>query len=197
MTQDSISRISFAVLFILRLVVGNIFSIKHRKGIINIKNTQEGKTNFIIRRFILGPILGVFMIFYFINPTCMKFLLIPFPQTVIWIGAILGLCGILFLIWVHIYLGKEWSADLKLNTDHNLIETGPYSKIRHPMYTACFVIYLALGIISFNYILLAVFILIIISTIIRVPDEEKMMIEKFGERYKIYMQKTGRFLPKF
>ena len=197
MAQDLISRTSFAVLFFLLLAVRNIFSIKHRKGMINIKNTQEGKANFIIRRFILGPILGVFMIFYFINPLWMKFLLIPFPQFVIWVGAILGLCGILFLIWVHIYLGKEWSADLKLNTDHKLIETGPYSKIRHPMYTAVFAIYLALGIISFNYILLAVFILIIISSIIRVPDEEKMMTEKFGERYKIYMQNTGRFLPKF
>ena len=196
MTQDLISKFFFALLFFLLLVVRNIFSIKHRKGMINIKNTQEGKTNFIIRRFILGPVLGIFMIFYFINPPWMNFFLIPFPQFVIWIGAFLGLCGILFLIWVHIYLGKEWSADLKFNTDHKLIETGPYSKIRHPMYTALFVIYLAFGIISLNYILLAVFILIIISSILRVPDEEKMMIEKFGERYKIYMQNTGRFLPR-
>jgi protein-S-isoprenylcysteine O-methyltransferase Ste14 len=197
MAQEIISRIIFAGLFALLLIVRNIFSIKQRKGMINLKNSRENKTNFIIRRFILGPVLGIFILIYFINPSWIIFISIPFPQFVNWMGAIFGLLGIALLIWVHLILGKEWSADLQLNTDHQLIESGPYSRIRHPMYTALITIYLALGIISSNYIVLTVFILIIISVIIRIPEEEKMMIEKFGERYRIYMQKTGRFLPKF
>jgi protein-S-isoprenylcysteine O-methyltransferase Ste14 len=197
MAQDTISRIIFAVLFGLLLIVRNIFSIKQHKWMINLKNNREGKINFMIRRFFLGPVLGIFMLIYFINPPWIKFLAIPFPPYGNWIGTFLGLLGIGFLTWVHICLGKEWSADLKLNADHQLIESGPYSRIRHPMYTALITIYFALGIISSNYIILTIFMMIIISVVIRIPEEEKMMIERFGERYKIYMQNTGRILPKF
>ena len=137
------------------------------------------------------------MILYFVNPAWIKFLIIPFPQFVSWLGVFGGIFGIALLTWVHIHLGKQWSADLQLNPDHQLIESGPYSRIRHPMYTALITVYLALGIVSSNYIISTVFIMIIFSVVIRIPDEEKMMMGKFGERYKIYMQKTGRLLPKF
>ena len=64
MTQEIISRIIFAVFFVLLLIVRGIFSIKQRIGMINIKNNGEGKTNFIIRRFFLGPVLGIFIFIY-------------------------------------------------------------------------------------------------------------------------------------
>jgi len=195
MTLHKLSSVSFSILFLLLLIVRLFFSIKHRKGIVNIRNSQENSVNFNLRRFILGPALGAALIFYFINPAWINILWIPFPLIFLWIGNIAGLIGILILVWIHICLGKEWSADLKLNAGHMLVETGPYSKVRHPMYTSLFIIYISLGIISFNYIILTIFILIIISSIIRVPDEEKMMKEQFGERYEIYMRKTGRFLP--
>lgn len=113
-----------------------------------------------------------------------------------WIGAILGLCGIAFLIWVHACLGKEWSVNLQLNDDHRLIRSGPYSRIRHPMYTALFSVYLGLGLISSNYVIIILMIIAIISLAIRIPKEENMLIEKFGDEYKTYMENTGKLFPK-
>jgi len=109
---------------------------------------------------------------------------------------VIGFLGIGFLIWVHICLGKEWYANLKLRNAHSLIKSGPYSKIRHPMYTALFIIYLSIALISTNLIIIILMVLTIISIIIRLPKEEEMLIFEFGDEYKNYMNNTGRFFPK-
>ena len=113
-----------------------------------------------------------------------------------WLGAGLGLAGLVFLIWVHVHLGKEWSVSLQLNQDHRLIQSGPYSKIRHPMYTALFAIYLGLSLITANYLVVFVMALLILSAAARIPQEEQMLLERFGDTYRDYIQKTGTFLPK-
>jgi protein-S-isoprenylcysteine O-methyltransferase Ste14 len=94
------------------------------------------------------------------------------------------------------HLGKEWSVNLQLNQDHRLIQSGPYSKIRHPMYTAIFAIYLGLSLISANYLVVSVMVLFILSAVARIPREEQMLIERFGDTYRDYIRKTGMFLPK-
>ncbi len=108
----------------------------------------------------------------------------------------MALSGIVLLAWTHVCLGKEWSINLQLRDDHRLIRSGPYSRIRHPMYTALFAIYIGIGLISNNYAALALILMVVISLLLRVPKEEKMMIEKFGDEYRAYMKKTGRFFPK-
>jgi protein-S-isoprenylcysteine O-methyltransferase Ste14 len=107
-----------------------------------------------------------------------------------------GIVGTTFLIWVNLSLGKEWSANLMIKNEHKLIKSGPYSKIRHPMYTSLFIIYLSFALLTCNYIIIILTLLAIISLIIRIPKEEKMLISEFGEDYKNYMLSTGRFFPK-
>lgn len=74
--------------------------------------------------------------------------------------------------------------------------TGPYARVRHPLYTAMFGVGIAFALVTANwvFVLLAV---AAIGVVARVPREEQMMIEEFGEEYKAYMQKTGRFFPKW
>ena len=126
----------------------------------------------------------------------MQVFIIPLSETILWIMTVIGFAGIAFLIWVHLCLGKEWYANLKLRSDHLLIKSGPYSKITHPMYTALFIIYLSMAFISANFLIIILVLFTIISLIIRLPEEE-LLISEFGDDYRNYMKNTGRFFPKF
>ena len=118
------------------------------------------------------------------------------PSFVQIIGGIFMLGSLPILFWVHHSLGSYFSARLELQEDHQIIQTGPYQWIRHPMYTVGFLYLIGAGLLTGSWIILLIptlsFALLVFS---RVSDEEKMLVEHFGADYQDYMQKTGRFLP--
>jgi protein-S-isoprenylcysteine O-methyltransferase Ste14 len=202
MNRFTLSKILLDVLIIMFIAVRVFFTIRFRKAEgssqkDNKKDAREGKLNFMIRRYVLLPLLiATICIYYALNPTWMQIFIIPYTEIFLWIITLIGLTGILFLIWVHICLGKEWYANLKFRNNHSLIKSGPYSKIRHPMYTALFIIYLSMGLMSANLLIIFLIILIIISIVIRIPKEEEMLIAEFGNEYRDYMKNASRFFPK-
>lgn len=113
------------------------------------------------------------------------------------IGIILVL-GSLWLFWsAHKVLGNNWSPLLEIREKHQLITTGIYRYIRHPMYAALFLFIIGVGIMSANVLLLVIpFITFSILCYIRISDEEKMMINWFGDEYWLYKNNTGMFFPK-
>lgn len=104
----------------------------------------------------------------------------------------------LWLFWrSHADLGHNWSSTLETYEDHRLITQGIYQRIRHPMYSASWLIYAGQALILSNWI--AGFSGIVtfgILYFLRVPEEEQMMLEKFGDEYQRYMSRTGRVIPK-
>jgi protein-S-isoprenylcysteine O-methyltransferase Ste14 len=159
--------------------------------------SREGKLNFTLRRFVILPLIIVTIcLYYSVKPFWMRFFILSLPEAILWIGTVFGLIGNAFLLLVHLYLGKEWSANLQLREHRTLIKSGPYSKIRHPMYTSLFIIYLSLALVSDNIIIIILTILAIISLVVRLPEEEELLISQFGNEYKDYMQNTSRFFPK-
>ena len=121
----------------------------------------------------------------------------PFPDWLRWLGVGLGFLSIPFLLWVHCVLDKKWSVTLKLQADHRLVTSGPYRRIRHPMYTVLMVYELSWVLVSANLLFLTYYAITILLIILRIPKEERMMLEKFAEEYRIYMKRTGRLLPYF
>ena len=59
---------------------------------------------------------------------------LPLPSLVRWLGVLVAALFNPILYWIHSTLDKQYSADLSIKDDHNLIEVGPYQKVRHPMY---------------------------------------------------------------
>jgi protein-S-isoprenylcysteine O-methyltransferase Ste14 len=114
-----------------------------------------------------------------------------------WSGTILAFIGVIFWIWSQAVLDKYWSPQLQIQKEHKIITTGPYRVIRHPIYTAMFIWVIGLSLFTANMIFALLAVLTISFLILRVPKEEKMMIEQFGDEYKKYMQNTGRFFPRF
>ena len=112
-------------------------------------------------------------------------------------GVVLLAIG-LWLFWrSHADLGRNWSVTLEIREGHHLITSGVYERIRHPMYSAIFSIFTAQVLLLHNWIAgpggIVAFALMYI---IRVPREEAMMRERFGEEYDAYCQNTGRVFPK-
>ncbi len=127
----------------------------------------------------------------------LDFLLLAFPEIIRLIGIGSFAIGLVFLAWVHRTLGQHWSMMLKLGEEHSLVTTGPYSRIRHPMYTYFYIMVLSTAAISAN-LLVSLFGIIgwTLHYVIRVNDEESLLLEQFGEEYEEYLERTGRLLPK-
>jgi protein-S-isoprenylcysteine O-methyltransferase Ste14 len=216
MTQAALSRLVFLVLLVLLVLVRAFFSVAPGKDRPPHQATQdtvgrggiagymlshfvagrERKASFILRRFIATPAVVLLLFLDFTDSPWTRPFSMPYPQVGLWLGAGLGAAGLVLLTWVHMHLGKEWSVSLQLNRDHRLIQSGPYSKIRHPMYTALFAVYLALSLITANTLVVFAMALLILSSAARIPQEEHMLIERFGAAYRDYIKKTGMFLPK-
>ena len=112
-----------------------------------------------------------------------------------WVGLVVAgvSCGL--LVWIHYTLGRQYAAKLATQTEHALIEVGPYKKVRHPMYTVFILFSLAVALISSNSLLLIFAILIAVPFHWISRNEERMLTDEFGEEYQSYMKRTGRFLP--
>jgi protein-S-isoprenylcysteine O-methyltransferase Ste14 len=156
---------------------------------------REGRGMFAVRVVLFLLLLG-WLALYAINPSWMGVLSVPFPDWLRWVGFALGLVSLGFWSWTQVALGKEWSPQLQLREEHHLVTTGPYSRIRHPLYTGMLGYGTGFALVTANWVFVVLVVAIIAGLFARVPKEEQMMIEEFGEEYKAYMHKTGRFFPK-
>jgi protein-S-isoprenylcysteine O-methyltransferase Ste14 len=110
----------------------------------------------------------------------------------------LGLLGI--GLWLfhrsHADLGVNWSVTLQLRQNHGLVTTGIYERIRHPMYASLFLISLAHVLFLPNWIVGSLYLLSFgVLYLLRVANEERMMLDRFGVEYEAYMRRTGRLFP--
>ncbi len=156
---------------------------------------REGGGLFAVR-VVAGVLLGIWLVIYAVNPVWTRVLDIPFPDWLRWAGFALGFASLGVWIWTQVALGKQWSPQLQLRKEHQLVTTGPYSRVRHPLYSAMLGYGVGLAFVAANWVFVALVLVMIIWLPPRVAREEQMMIEKFGDEYKAYMHRTGRFFPK-
>ena len=113
----------------------------------------------------------------------------------------LGLLAMLIGHWLffvsHRDLGIYWSVTLQMRENHELMSSGIYAHIRHPMYTAMTLQGIAQLLVLPNWIAGPAW-LVTFGTLylVRVGYEERMLLDRFGSEYTEYMQRTGRLLPR-
>ncbi|MFG1249857.1 protein-S-isoprenylcysteine O-methyltransferase [Xanthobacter flavus] len=113
------------------------------------------------------------------------------------VAGVVVFAGSLLLFWrTHRQLGKYWSVTLEIKDKHELITSGVYEKVRHPMYSAFFLWALAQALLLPNFIAgPAGLIGFGILFFFRVGREEQMMREAFGAEYDAYARRTKRVIP--
>lgn len=96
----------------------------------------------------------------------------------------------------HAELGRNWSQSLDVREKHALISSGIYAHIRHPMYTSMLLWSIAQILLLPNWVAGPIgFFCISFLCLMRIPREERMLQEHFGDEYRSYMQKTKRLVP--
>jgi len=156
---------------------------------------REGKFVYAMR-FVLFFLLIAWLVIYAVNPPWIQFLALPFPAWLRWVGAGIGFASLAFWTWVQVILGKHWTPHLQLRQEHLLVTSGPYARIRHPLYSAMMGYVAGIALLGATWFFILMWIVMAAGVIDRVPKEEQMMIAEFGDEYREYMGNTWRFLPK-
>jgi protein-S-isoprenylcysteine O-methyltransferase Ste14 len=134
---------------------------------------------------------------YVVSPAAMSWASVPLPLWIRWTGALMGMLAIPLVWWVMRSLGRNVSETVLTKATHELVSTGPYRWVRHPLYSTGLILLLAMGLMSASWLTLGlVFIAAAAIRWVVIPREEEELIKKFGDRYRSYMSDTGRLFPR-
>ncbi len=188
----------FRLLFIAIYAVFFIVRIRYRVGSATREPEHRQKTLSTAMKMLIVAILGYFasIILYMLDVTWISWSRLAMPPWLRWLGVIGAVSSIPLVAWTHLALGRQYSAELAIQKDHALVTTGPYARTRHPMYTALNMFSFSMAMVTSNLlaILFAVLVMLPFPWIAR--EEERMLLETFGDDYREYMRRTGRFFPK-
>jgi protein-S-isoprenylcysteine O-methyltransferase Ste14 len=189
------------VLLTLLLALG-IFRMYYHVKSGTVKESQyteiEGKPLAALRGlFTLPSFLSLFL--YIVYPATMRWAQLPLPGWLRWIGVGLTTTGVLLIAWTNYALDKNFSTTLRVRDNHTLVTIGPYRWVRHPMYSAILIMLMGIGLLSANWFIggLSTLSFIVVIMLLRTRKEEAMLVDKFGEAYRVYQQRTGQFLPRW
>jgi protein-S-isoprenylcysteine O-methyltransferase Ste14 len=131
-------------------------------------------------------------------PRWMTWASFALPNVIRWLGVIVGLVAILAASWLLRSLGNNVSETVFTKRNHQLVISGPYRWVRHPMYTTGMALCLAIGLVQASWLLLSVAAVVgLLMQLLVIPAEERALTAKFGEQYRLYAAQTGRWLPRF
>jgi len=111
-------------------------------------------------------------------------------------GVVMTYLGAAIGIWARTILGRNWSAEVSLKVDHQLIRSGPYAYVRHPIYTGILLAITGTAIVIGEWRGLLAIVLAGVGLGLKARREEALMISVFGTQYQQHRQDTGFLLPR-
>ena len=112
------------------------------------------------------------------------------------IGVTLTTAGVAFAIWARWHLGANWSAIVSIREQHELIRTGPYRRVRHPIYTGMLLAMAGTALVLGELRGLLAFAITLFAFYWKARKEEAWLTREFGESFEAHAKQTGMFLPK-
>lgn len=143
-----------------------------------------------------GLILWLSPLVYLINPAWMAWSKLGLPEWARWLGVGIGILCAFGIYWLFSSIGSGITPVSATRKEHKLSTRGIYRWVRHPLYTIGSSFIVSFGMMADNWFIALMGMLAFIGMAIRTPKEEANLIEKFGDEYREYMKRTGRFLPK-
>ena len=193
--SEGLTRLLFGLLWFSFAGMRIYYQVKAGKGQRRLYSRREGRGMMVLRLFAMPYMLLLFL--YPLWPSLLGWASMPLPDALRWVGFGLMTAGVLLCWRVNYALGRYFSGTLVLRPDHRLIQDGPYRRVRHPMYTAFVIMMTGMLLLSANWFIggppLAGVLFVMVR---RTPKEEAMLLDRFGDEYRDYMRRTGRYLPR-
>lgn len=146
---------------------------------------------------IFGLVLWLTPLVYLVNPAWMIWSKLGVPEWTRWLGVGIGFLCVAGIYRLFSSIGTGITPVSATRKEHKLSTHGIYRWIRHPLYTVGSSFYISFGLMADNWFIIFMGALTFIVMAIRTPKEEANLIAKFGDEYREYMKRTGKFLPKF
>ena len=121
--------------------------------------------------------------------------LVPNPLILRVSGLALECAGLALAVWARRILGRNWSGEITIKQDHELVRSGPYGRLRHPIYTGLLAMYAGTAILIGQTHALAGLLLGVIAYLRKTRMEEVNLLNAFGKRYKEYRENTWALVP--
>jgi protein-S-isoprenylcysteine O-methyltransferase Ste14 len=144
----------------------------------------------------MGFLCWIAVFAWMIDPDWIAWSSMPVPRSARWIGAGLFVAGCGLLAWTFRSLDLNLTDTVVTRRAHTLVVHGPYRWIRHPLYDAVLLITVGFALAAATWFVLATGLAVFGLLALRTRIEERKLVERFGEDYRQYMRRTGRYLPR-
>jgi len=143
----------------------------------------------------IGLLLWLGIIGYLVNPAWMSWSSVTLPARLRWVGVGVFAAGFGLLAWALRSLGTNLTDTVVTRRAHTLVANGPYRWVRHPFYDAMAFLILAFALLAANWFVLIAGAMVFALLAARTRTEEAHLLARFGEPYRRYRERTGRFVP--
>ena len=121
---------------------------------------------------------------------------LPFARdAAAWLGAVIASLGLALTVWARVHLGRNWSGTVTVKQGHELVRTGPYAWVRHPIYTGLLLMLLGTALALGEWRGVLALLIAFAALWRKLKLEERWMRETFGEAYDDYRRGVKALLP--
>lgn len=162
---------------------------------IRVKATQqlEPIASRVVRVLMFGA--GIVLLSFPLPAAWLNLRLWAVGRVVFWAGFAITLAGLLFSVWARVHLGRNWSRSVTIKEGHELIVSGPYALVRHPIYSGLFLGFLGTVLVIAEVRAALGFALIFLPLLYKLRLEEKWMRAQFGAAYEAYSERVAALVP--
>jgi len=121
--------------------------------------------------------------------------IIPWNDALYPIGAVLVAAGLLFACWARYVLGRNWSGVVTVKENHELIRTGPYRFVRHPIYTGLLIAFAGSALARDQWRGVLALVIVYLALWRKYRLEERWMEQTFGDAYRRFRDETPALIP--
>jgi protein-S-isoprenylcysteine O-methyltransferase Ste14 len=196
MDIELLFRITFFIILLMVFSISAYYRRKARAGGDVIERKDEGLLALIARMGLGLPLLFSLLLYVF-YPPWLAWSNLPLPLSLRLIFLLVGLACIPLIWWVFRSIGSNISETVLIKKEHQLVMAGPYRLVRHPLYASTLLLLCCFSMVAESWFIFSYFAAAaLLFRFVVIPQEEKRLVEAFGEGYRDYQCRTGALLPR-